>query len=108
MTTETPKRPVAEFFEKVWGQALLTVSTAEDEVQKLVSKVAEGWHPDEVKKQVQQLTERLSSQRQQAEKSVEEAVKRTLSKLKLPRREELAQLNARLDAITKRLEALSK
>ncbi len=108
MTTETPKRPVADFFEKVWGQALVTVSAAEDEVQKLVSRVTEGWHPDEVKKQVQQLTESLAAQRREAEKSMDEAVKRTLAKLKLPRRDELAQLNARLDQLSKRLEALEK
>jgi len=63
MTNETPKRPVAEMFEKVW---------------------------------------------EQAEKSIEETVKKSLAKLKLPRRDEIAQLNARLEAISKRLEALEK
>ena len=63
MTTDSPKRPVAEMFEKVW---------------------------------------------EQAEKSIEETVKKSLSKLKLPRRDEIAQLNARLEGIAKRLEALEK
>jgi polyhydroxyalkanoate synthesis regulator phasin len=63
MTTETPKRPMAEMLEKAW---------------------------------------------EQAEKSIEDTVKKSLAKLKLPRREELAQLNARLDALAKRLEALDK
>lgn len=63
MTTETPKRPVAEMLEKAWKQA---------------------------------------------EESIEETVKKSLSKLKLPRREEIAQLNARLDQLMKRLEALEK
>ncbi len=45
---------------------------------------------------------------EQAEKSIEETVKKSLSKLKLPRREEIAQLNARLDQLVKRLEALEK
>jgi polyhydroxyalkanoate synthesis regulator phasin len=63
MTTETPKRPVAEMIEKAF---------------------------------------------EQAEKSIEETVKKSLAKLKLPRREEIAQLNARLDQLMKRLEALEK
>ena len=63
MTTETPKRPVAEMLEKAWKQA---------------------------------------------EESIEETVKKSLSKPKLPRREEIAQLNARLDQLMKRLEALEK
>ncbi|MBK7860540.1 MAG: phasin family protein [Archangiaceae bacterium] len=42
------------------------------------------------------------------EKAVEEAVKRALGKVKVPRREELQQLNQRLDALAQRIEALSK
>jgi polyhydroxyalkanoate synthesis regulator phasin len=43
-----------------------------------------------------------------AEKQVEEAVKRALSKVKVPRHSELQALNARLDEVTRRLEAISK
>ena len=42
------------------------------------------------------------------EKAVEEAVKTALSKVRLPRRDEVAQLNARLDTLVERIEALSK
>jgi len=42
------------------------------------------------------------------EKAVEEAVKKALSKVKAPRREELQQLNARLDALAERVEALTR
>ena len=42
------------------------------------------------------------------ERAVEEAVKKALSKVKMPRREELQQLNARLDKLAERVEALSK
>ena len=42
------------------------------------------------------------------EKAVEEAVKKALSKVRVPKREELQQLNARLDALAERVEALSK
>ena len=43
-----------------------------------------------------------------AEKQVEEAVKRALAKVRVPRHSELQALNARLDELHKRLEALSK
>jgi polyhydroxyalkanoate synthesis regulator phasin len=42
------------------------------------------------------------------ERAVEEAVKKALSKVKVPRREELQQLHARLDDLSKRVEALTK
>ena len=39
---ETPqKHPLAETFERVWSQALLAVSTAEDEAARCVQRVAE-------------------------------------------------------------------
>lgn len=39
---------------------------------------------------------------------VEEAVKRAMHGVRIPRREHVEQLNARLDAVVKRLEALAK
>lgn len=42
------------------------------------------------------------------ERAVEEAVKKALSRVKMPRREELQQLNARIDKLAERVEALSK
>jgi hypothetical protein len=43
-----------------------------------------------------------------AEKQVEEAVKRAVAKVKVPRHAELQALNARLDEVSRRIEALSK
>jgi polyhydroxyalkanoate synthesis regulator phasin len=42
------------------------------------------------------------------ERAVEEAVKKALSKVKVPRREELQSLHARLDDLSKRVDALTK
>jgi polyhydroxyalkanoate synthesis regulator phasin len=42
------------------------------------------------------------------ERAVEEAVKRALAKVKVPRREELTSLHARLDELSKRVEDLTK
>ena len=57
------------------------------------------------KRPVGELLEKLWTD---AEKNVEETVKRALSKVKMPRHAELAALNARLDELNKRLEALTK
>lgn len=57
------------------------------------------------KRPVSEVFERFWSD---AEKNVEEAVKRALAKVKVPRHSELQALNARLDELNRRLEALSK
>jgi len=57
------------------------------------------------KRPVSELIERFWSD---AEKNVEEAVKRALAKVKVPRHSELQALNARLDELHRRLEALEK
>jgi len=100
---------LAETFERVWGQALLAVSTAEDEATKAVHRVAEvaGWNQEEAKRYVRELTERLVIQRREMEKSVEDGVKRTLARLKVPRREELQAVQERLDRVAQRIESLS-
>lgn len=104
------KRGPLEVFEKVWSQALVAVSTAEDEAAKVGARMAEaaGWSPDELKRQVRELTERLASQRRSLETSVEEGVKGALAKLRVPRRDELADVAARLDAVARRIESLEK
>lgn len=104
------KRSLSEFFEKVWGQALATVSQAEEEAGRAVSRVsaAAGWSQDEVKRHARELSERLAQQRSALEKSAEEGVRKALTRVQLPRREELVALNARLDAVSKRVEALTK
>jgi polyhydroxyalkanoate synthesis regulator phasin len=92
-----------EFFQQIWSQALTTVHGAEEEAQKLLGRL-QGVSQEETRK----LQERLAGQRKDLERRVEEVVKTSVARLKVPRREEVAQLNARLDALTKRLESLSK
>ena len=71
-TPESPreKRPLAETFERLWGQALLAVSTAEEEAGRVVQRVtgAAGWSQDEVRRQARELTERLVTQRRDLER----------------------------------------
>lgn len=100
---------LGETFERVWGQALVAVSAAEDEAGKVAQRVAElaGWSQDEVKRHVRDLADRLIAQRKEMEKGVEEGVARSLARLKVPRREDLETARQRLDALAQRIEALS-
>ena len=112
-TAATPnpaKRPLVEAFERAWSQALTAVSNVEDEAQKVAQKIGDvaGWSQDEVKKHFREFTERLANQRKDLERNVDDAVRRTVARLKIPKREELAQLEARLDQIAQRVEKLSR
>src|SRR3712207_9487663 len=86
------KQAVAEAFERVWSQALLAVSTAEEEVNSALQRVAAtaGWSPDEVKRHAREFTERLAGQRKALEHSAEVAVRGALGKVNGARLGELA------------------
>lgn len=111
-TPEAPreKHPVVETFERVWSQALLAVSTAEEEVNRTLQRVAAtaGWSQDEVKRHAREFTERLVGHRKALEHSVEEAVRGALAKVKVPRREELQEFEARLTRLAERIDALGR
>ncbi len=99
------KKPLIEALESFWSEALGRVSQAEDEANKLVQRLSQaaGWSQDEIKR----LSERLVAQRKQVETNVEETVKKSLQRVRVPSREELEKLSARLDAVARRIEALS-
>lgn len=92
-----------EFFQQIWSQALTTVAGAEEEAHKLLGRF-QGMSHDEARK----LSERLATQRKDLERRMDEVVKASVARLKVPRRDEVAQLNARLDSLSKRLEGLTK
>jgi polyhydroxyalkanoate synthesis regulator phasin len=92
-----------EFFQQIWSQALTTVAGAEEEAQKILTRV-QGVSQDEARK----LSERLAGQRKDLERRVEDVVKTSVARMRVPRREEIAQLNTRLEALTRRVEALTK
>ncbi|SEU37265.1 phasin family protein [Stigmatella erecta] len=104
------KHPVAEAFERIWSQALLAVSTAEEEMNRTFQRVATtaGWGPEEVKRQARDFTERVQGHRRELERNVEEAVRGTLTRLKVPRREELQDFEARLTRLAERIEVLGQ
>jgi len=104
------KHPVAETFERVWSQALLAMSTAEEEMNRNLQRVASaaGWSQEEVKRQAREFTERLAGHRKELERSVEDAARGALARLKVPRREELQDFEARLGRLAERIDALGQ
>ncbi|PZR13950.1 MAG: hypothetical protein DI536_11530 [Archangium gephyra] len=90
-------------FQQIWGQALTTVAGAEEEAQKLLTRL-QGVGQEESRK----LAERLTGQRKELERRLDDLVKVSVSRLKVPTRAEITQLNARLDGLTRRVEALQK
>ena len=111
-STGTPKDRLrlAEAFERIWGQALVAVSAAEEEAARALQRAASlaGWSQDEVLRQVREFTERLASQRRDLERNVEDGVRRALSVLTLPRREQIQEVEERLARLSDRLDALEK
>lgn len=99
-----------EVFQQVWSQALVAVTGAEEEVAKVIGRLQEGlgWTQEEARKQVREFAERLAGQRRDIEGRVEEAVRLSMARLKVPRREEIAQLSVRVEELTRRLEALTR
>jgi hypothetical protein len=104
------RKPLGEYFEQVWGQALVAVSKAEEEASRAAQRVAEaaGWGQEELKRQGRELSERLIRQRRDLEHTLEEGVRRTLSRLRVPRREEIQDIQGRLDRVAARIDALGR
>src|SRR5215813_11524999 len=112
MAGEVPKdrRPVVEALERMWAQALTAVSSVEDEAARVVQKAQTlaGWSQDEVRRQVNELAQKLRMQRRELEQGVESGVRGALQRLRVPRREEVAALKAQVDRMAARVERLEQ
>ena len=102
------KRPLSDVVERMWAQAIVAVSSVEEEAAQVVQRLqaAAGWSQDEVRRQVTEVSERLSAQRVALEKNIEEGVRRAVSRLRVPRREQIQALQTRLDRLAARLDKL--
>ena len=112
MAGEVPKdrRPVVEALERMWAQAVTAMSSVEDEAARVVQKAqtVAGWSQDEVRRQMNDLTERLAAQRRELEQGLEERVRGALQRLRVPKREEVQALTARVERVAERLEKLER
>jgi polyhydroxyalkanoate synthesis regulator phasin len=104
------RRTLTDAVERMWSQALVAVSSVEEEAAQVVQRLQSvaGWSQDEVRRQVAEVSERLAAQRQALEKGLEDGVRRAVSRLRVPRREQIQALQARLDTIADRLEKLAQ
>jgi polyhydroxyalkanoate synthesis regulator phasin len=104
------RRSLTEQLEKAWSQALGAVSAVEDEASRWVHRWAgaAGIGPDEVRRHAGEWAERLAGQRRELERFVDEGVRRALARVKLPKREEVQELERRLGSLSHRVEALSR
>jgi len=104
------RRPVVEVLERMWAQAVTAVSSVEDEAARVVQRAqtVAGWSQDEVRRQMNEMTERLVAQRRELEQGLEERVRGTLQRLRVPRRDEVQALTARVERVAERLEKLER
>jgi polyhydroxyalkanoate synthesis regulator phasin len=98
-----------ETFKEAWTQALVGINAAEQEAEKVITKIADaaGFTPEDVRRHARDFGERLQAQRKELERSIDDAVKRATSRFKLPTREELDGLKQRVEAIAARVDAMA-
>jgi polyhydroxyalkanoate synthesis regulator phasin len=99
-----------EMFKEAWSQALIGLNAAEAEAEKVLTRLADaaGFSPEEVKKHARDFGERLSNQRREVEKAIDDAVRRAAARFKIPTRDDIEGLKQRLDQITARVEELAR
>jgi polyhydroxyalkanoate synthesis regulator phasin len=100
---------IQTMFKEAWSQALVGLNNAEQEAEKVLEKIADaaGFSPDDVRRHAREFGDRLTSQRREIERSIDEAVKKATGRFKMPTREEIAALRERVESIAARVEALA-
>lgn len=99
-----------DLFKEAWSHAVAGVNAAEQEAEKVLTRLADvaGLSPDEVRRHARELGERLTSQRRDLERSIDDAVRRAASRFRVPSREEIEALQKRVESLSQRIEALAK
>ena len=101
---------IQELFKEAWSSALAGVNAAEAEAEKVFGRLADvaGFSPDDVKRHARDFGERLTTQRRDLERAIDEAVKRTANRFRVPTHADIEALQKRVDAVASRVDALSK
>jgi polyhydroxyalkanoate synthesis regulator phasin len=97
-------------FREAWSQALAGVNAAESEAEKVLSRLADaaGLSPEDVKHHAREFGERLTQQRREVERAIDDGVRRAAAQFKLPTREEVEALRRRIDEVAERIEAIAQ
>jgi len=98
---------IERFFKEAWTRALTGVGAAEQEAEKLLTRVT-GLSGDELRRQAREVGERLNAQRREVEKAIDEGVRKAAGRLQMPAQDELEALKKRMDDLTARVEAMGK
>jgi polyhydroxyalkanoate synthesis regulator phasin len=101
---------IQTIFKEAWSTALAGVNAAEQEAEKVLARIADaaGFSPEDVRRHAREFGERLTSQRRELEKAIDDAVRRTANRFRIPTREDIEALRKRLDAVAERVDALSR
>jgi polyhydroxyalkanoate synthesis regulator phasin len=101
---------IKETFKEAWSQALASVNAAEQEAEKVFTKLADaaGFSADDVKRHARDFGERLTAQRREVEKAIDDATRRAANRFRIPTKADIETLQQRLDAVAGRIDALEK
>jgi polyhydroxyalkanoate synthesis regulator phasin len=97
-------------FREAWSQALVGINAAEAEAERVLGRLADaaGLTPEDVKHHARELGERLTQQRREVERAIDDGVRRAAAQFKIPTREEIETLKRRIDEVADRLEAVAQ
>jgi len=97
-------------FREAWSQALVGINTAEAEAEKVLARLADaaGLTPQDVKQHAREFGERLTQQRREVERAIDDGVRRAAAQFKIPTRDEIESLKRRVDQIADRLEVVAQ
>ncbi len=97
-------------FREAWSQALLGLNAAEGEAEKVLTRLAEsaGLTPEDVKHHAREFGERLTQQRREVERAIDDGVRRAVAQFRIPSRSEIEALRRRIDELADRLEAVAQ
>jgi polyhydroxyalkanoate synthesis regulator phasin len=101
---------IQDRFKEAWSAALAGVNAAEEEAGKIIQRLADaaGFSPEDVRRHAREFGERLTTQRKEIERTLDDAVRRAANRFRLPTKEDIDALQKRLDAVAERVETLAR
>jgi polyhydroxyalkanoate synthesis regulator phasin len=99
-----------EMFKEAWSHALAGVNAAEQEAEKVLTRMADaaGFSPEDVRRHAREFGERLQAQRKELEKAIDEGVKKAATRLQVPTKGDLDAIEQRLAALSTRVDELAR
>lgn len=99
-----------DLFKEAWSHAVAGVNAAEQEAEKVFSRLADaaGLSPEDVRRHAREFGERLTAQRRDLERGIDDAVRRAANRFRIPSRDEIEALQKRVEGLAQRIEAIVK